>query len=683
MNDIKNNINKIETNIEVPADNTDSVNQEHQRDEWGKFLNNKTFKIMKDNFNLLKSNILSLIDKITDSVNTQNTEIKKTNDSLKIVSDKVNDLSNGNLTLPNNVALLNKKNVFTDNVSVKSLSLDNNNIIKETVNNLEVGNATKNINIIGFGEKLLYNGKEIQTGSSQGGGDSGNDFFIGEYPLSTTIKRDSNDKPYLNINYSTDGFSTVNFLWRFQADVKKGTKNLSARDNNIAFSGETLKGTVSSDGSTTLNYFELCSVEFNDFLKSIFDVSTINDKIVIEKLCGLKFKFTLDVSQIKDTDSGNLKYKYTRQSSISNYESVNEFEFLVDNEDGFSLGNLVSGDLSRNNKFLDETINNKVKSIVLDYNSITQQFFFRVYFYGSAFKDLYNSGARINVVVRVYDIRILKIEQAGGGSSGGVGNINLSGMLGVPVIAETYSRFSLPTLTIKKNEVLNAIVYTKQSDYLKILNGEIKIPSLEFNRNANGYNQDTPLVKFNRFDGDTNNNYFIPNNQTSNLYETINQILNDNISSLVPFSNIYGVSFNVTTKITKSMNDGTKKVIDGTTNFHLRYNKSNASNINDLKTKRNGFEHIYSTGYDYGDFLRLLKFNEVENTSIRSDLCFKMNLSGARNDLGRYDSVSKTMSNVDTYTVFYITDTRDLFEGDFTTVKIEFEVNNAKVLLKI
>ena len=172
MNDIKNNINKIETNIEVPADNTDCVNQEHQRDEWGKFLNNKTFKIMKDNFNLLKSNILSLIDKITDSVNTQNTEIKKTNDSLKIVSDKVNDLSNGNLTLPNNVALLNKKNVFTDNVSVKSLSLDNNNIIKETVNNLEVGNATKNINIIGFGEKLLYNGKEIQTGSSQGGGDS-------------------------------------------------------------------------------------------------------------------------------------------------------------------------------------------------------------------------------------------------------------------------------------------------------------------------------------------------------------------------------------------------------------------------------------------------------------------------------------------------------------------------------
>ena len=434
MNDIKNNINKIETNIEVPADNTDSVNQEHQRDEWGKFLNNKTFKIMKDNFNLLKSNILSLIDKITDSVNTQNTEIKKTNDSLKIVSDKVNDLSNGNLTLPNNVALLNKKNVFTDNVSVKSLSLDNNNIIKETVNNLEVGNATKNINIIGFGEKLLYNGKEIEGGSSSGG-----------------------------------------------------------------------------EGSS---------------------------------------------------------------------------------------------------------------------------------------------------------------------------NVNLSGMLGVPVIAETYSRLSLPTLTIKISEVMDAIVYTNESDYTNLVNGTIKIPSLEFNRNANGYNQDTPLVKFNRWNEDTTNNYFIPNNQTSNLYEAINQLLGESIS-LVPFNNIYGASFSVTTKITKSMDDGTKKVIEGTTNFRLKYDKSSVSNINDLKAKKYNFDHIYSTGYDYGDFLKLLEFNKVENTSISSELCFKMNLSGARNDLGRYDVVNKTMSNVDTYTVFYITNTRDLFEGDFTTVKIEFEVNDVKVLLKV
>ena len=237
MNDIKNNINKIETNIEVPADNTDSVNQEHQRDEWGKFLNNKTFKIMKDNFNLLKSNILSLIDKITDSVNTQNTEIKKTNDSLKIVSDKVNDLSNGNLTLPNNVALLNKKNVFTDNVSVKSLSLDNNNIIKETVNNLEVGNATKNINIIGFGEKLLYNGKEIQTGSSQGGGDSSDLITLYSIPLLAST-------PFRAWNYSFNITPT---------NLSKAVKPTTTSSQPTGITGKGFKEVHS-------NYFQLISL---------------------------------------------------------------------------------------------------------------------------------------------------------------------------------------------------------------------------------------------------------------------------------------------------------------------------------------------------------------------------------------------------------------------------------------
>lgn len=689
---VKQDIDNVNINIETPSDDSDIDLQALERDNWGRILNNKTFKVMKENFRLIKTSFNNFISNVSNEINTlvnkTNTiennvnTIQTTVNELKVNGGKINESTLSTLANKETVNTFKEVNTFEKGIDSTLYKLNTNELANMQGETITIGDITKSINIIGKDTTLLYNGMEIKGGGSSGG-DSGSDFFIGEYPLSTTIKRDSNDKPYLNIDYNTGGFNTVNGAWRFQADVKKGVKNLSTKNSSVAFYGETLAGIIDSDGSTTQNYFELCSVEFNDFLKSIFGVSTMNDKIVIEKLCGLKFKFTLDVSQIKDTDSINLKYKYTRQSSISNYESVNEFEFLVDNEYGFRLNNLVSSSLNRNNIFLDETINNKVKSIVLDYNNITSQFFFRVYFYGSAFKDLYNSGNKINVVVNVYDIRILKIEQAGGGSSGGVGNINLSGMLGVPVIAETYSRFSLPKLTIKKNEVLNAIVYTKESDYLKILNGEIKIPSLEFNRNANGYNQDTPLVKFNKWGGDTSNNYFIPNNQTSNLYEVINQILNENISSLVPFNNIYGISFDVETKITKSMNDGTKKVMEGTTNFHLRYDKSSASNINDLKTKRNGFEHIYDTGYDYGDFLRLLEFNKVENTSISSGLCFKMNLSGARNDLGKYDTVSKTMSNVDTYTVFFITNTRDLFEGDFTTVKIEFEVNNAKVLLKI
>ena len=689
---VKQDIDNVNINIETPSDDSDIDLQALERDNWGRVLNNKTFKVMKENFRLIKTSFNNFISNVSNEINTlvnkTNTiennvnTIQTTVNELKVNGGKINESTLSTLANKETVNTFKEVNTFEKGIDSTLYKLNTNELANMQGETITIGDITKSINIIGKDTTLLYNGMEIKGGGSSGG-DSGSDFFIGEYPLSTTIKRDSNDKPYLNIDYNTGGFNTVNGAWRFQADVKKGVKNLSTKNSSVAFYGETLAGIIDSDGSTTQNYFELCSVEFNDFLKSIFGVSTMNDKIVIEKLCGLKFKFTLDVSQIKDTDSINLKYSYTRQSSISNYESVNEFEFLVDNEYGFMLNNLVSSSLNRNNIFLDETINNKVKSIVLDYNNITSQFFFRVYFYGSAFKDLYNSGNKINVVVNVYDIRILKIEQAGGGSSGGVGNINLSGTLGVPVIAETYSRLSLPTLTIKKNEVLNAIVYTKESDYLKILNGEIKIPSLEFNRDANGYNQDTPLVKFNKWDGDTSNNYFIPNNQTSNLHEVINQILNENISSLVPFNNIYGISFDIKTTITKNMSDGTKKVFEGVIPFRIKFKKDNATDLTSLKSNRNNFEHIYSTGYNYGDFLKLLDFNKVENSSSRSELCFKMNLSGARNNLSSYNTISKITTYSDTYTVFYITNTRDLFEGDFTTVKIEFEVNNAKVLLKI
>lgn len=70
-------------------------------------------------------------------------------------------------------------------------------------------------------------------------------------------------------------------------------------------------------------------------------------------------------------------------------------------------------------------------------------------------------------------------------------------------------------------------------------------------------------------------------------------------------------------------------------------------------------------------------------TFLHSELCFKMNLSGARNNLSIYNTVSKTTTYADTYTVFYMTNTMDLFEGDFTTVNIEFEIRDVKVLLKV
>ena len=394
--------------------------------------------------------------------------------------------------------------------------------------------------------------------------------------------------------------------------------------------------------------FRLIKKSFNNFISNV--ANEINT--LVNKTNTIENNVNTIQTTVNDLKANGGKINESTLSTLANKETVNTFKEVNTFEKG------IDSTLYKLNT--NELANMQGETITI--GDITKS---------------------INIIGKDTTLLYNGMEIKGGGSSGGVGNINLSGTLGVPVIAETYSRFSLPTLTIKKNEVLNAIVYTKESDYLKILNGEIKIPSLEFNRNANGYNQDTPLVKFNKWDGDTSNNYFIPNNQTSNLHEVINQILNENISSLVPFNNIYGISFDIKTTITKNMSDGTKKVFEGVIPFRIRFKKDNATDLTSLKSNRNNFEHIYSTGYNYGDFLKLLDFNKVENSSSRSELCFKMNLSGARNNLSIYNTVSKTTTYADTYTVFYMTNTMDLFEGDFTTVNIEFEIRDVKVLLKV
>lgn len=346
---VKQDIDNVNINIETPSDDSDIDLQALERDNWGRVLNNKTFKVMKENFRLIKTSFNNFISNVSNEINTlvnkTNTiennvnTIQTTVNELKVNGGKINESTLSTLANKETVNTFKEVNTFEKGIDSTLYKLNTNELANMQGETITIGDITKSINIIGKDTTLLYNGMEIKGGGSSGG-DSGSDFFIGEYPLSTTIRKDSNDVPFLNTRYNAGGLTTINGAWRFQADVKKGVKNLSTKNSSVAFYGETLAGIISSDGSTTQNYFELCSVEFNDFLKSIFGVSTMNDKIVIEKLCGLKFKFTLDVSQIKDTDSINLKYSYTRQSSISNYESVNEFEFLVDNEYGFMLNAL-------------------------------------------------------------------------------------------------------------------------------------------------------------------------------------------------------------------------------------------------------------------------------------------------------------------------------------------------------
>ena len=52
---IKQDIDNVNITIETPSDDSDIDLQALERDNWGRILNNKTFKVMKENFRLIKT----------------------------------------------------------------------------------------------------------------------------------------------------------------------------------------------------------------------------------------------------------------------------------------------------------------------------------------------------------------------------------------------------------------------------------------------------------------------------------------------------------------------------------------------------------------------------------------------------------------------------------------------------
>ena len=61
---IKKDIDNINIDIETPHDESNSSLHSLERDNWGKILNNKTFKVMKDNFINIKSSLSNLLTNI-------------------------------------------------------------------------------------------------------------------------------------------------------------------------------------------------------------------------------------------------------------------------------------------------------------------------------------------------------------------------------------------------------------------------------------------------------------------------------------------------------------------------------------------------------------------------------------------------------------------------------------------
>ena len=183
---IKQDIDNININVETPSDDSDTNLQELERDNWGRILNNKTFKVMKENFRLIKTSFNNFISNVSNEINTlvnkTNTienninTIQTTVNELKVNGGKINESTLSTLANKETVNTFKEVNTFEKGIDSTLYKLNTNELANMQGETITIGDITKSINIIGKDTTLLYNGMEIKGGGSSGG-DSGSDFL--------------------------------------------------------------------------------------------------------------------------------------------------------------------------------------------------------------------------------------------------------------------------------------------------------------------------------------------------------------------------------------------------------------------------------------------------------------------------------------------------------------------------
>ena len=134
---IKQDIDNININVETPSDDSDTNLQELERDNWGRILNNKTFKTMKENFRLIKTSFNNFISNVTNEINS--------------LVNKTNTLENNVNTIQTTV-----NNLETDRDSIETLINDN------VSGELNIGTTERVMNLI-TKDNLKINGNEFSV----------------------------------------------------------------------------------------------------------------------------------------------------------------------------------------------------------------------------------------------------------------------------------------------------------------------------------------------------------------------------------------------------------------------------------------------------------------------------------------------------------------------------------------
>ena len=694
---IKQDIDNVNITIETPSDDSDIDLQALERDNWGRILNNKTFKVMKENFRLIKTSFNNFISNVTNEINllvnktntienNMNT-IQSTVNELKVNGGKINESTLNLLANKETTNTFKELNTFEKGINTKSINLDNNILSVMEGETITIGDINKSINIIGKDTTLKYNGEEIKGGSNSNDGIISSDIapFIGEYPVSSTIRSNDVGHHYFYGMSITEG-STTEFgtdifesLWNFNIDIKKDTKPIIKFEGNVIdsnFTGNSIVATTDSNGNLTSTNIFFRSENFNKVLMEALGVNSPNEKIKMKNLCGIKFKFSLRVDHISDTladTTGNNRYYATTE--LGDFEEKIYETFIYDRYNNAMLKDFTSN----SNEIMFSS--GKVKSISLSHSSTSGLIYFNIKFKDNTFTELYNAGNRMNIILKVKQIKLLKItQQSVGGSGGSGGSTDISSLYGVPVIAETINNsIYLPNIYIKKNEVLNART-VDHNGYLEVMNGNQPLETYynKYSETGSYGVKDVPLTTFITYSGATyNNHYFIPNTSTVALNDLANYIFTDDIK-MIPFNKIYGFKLKYSIKVQKIYDDHSlnKTLLDEVKEISVKFVKDNTANYGEFIEKRGGNEFLEKTGYMAGEYLKIA---EIEGAG----LFIKYNKSGAYYNSKVYNPITRTYKDENIYTFLYMFNADTLFSDNFKEIRISFDTKTSKILVKL
>ena len=694
---IRKDIDNININIETPHDDSNTNLQLLERDNWGRILNSKTFKIIKDNFISLKSGVNTLLSNIISEFTKINSKTEEIDNNIKIINKSIEDIktesSKINEERINKLADKTKKNNFNElntfekGINSKLINIDNNKFAEVQSETINVGDINKNINIIGKGTKLLYNGREIEIGGGSGGSD-GNDkqYILVKTLPEKQIKFNNDNKPYFEND--TGYFSGFYQKFTISRASNTFTKNT---DNTNNLSTDIIKVGLNSDG--TYNNSNIWQIQSNSLMKKfmgIFNIQTHTENILDKYLVGISFKFNVNI-EVVNLDAPATRYSVIERLSSEDY--YEECEMVTSNKYGKVYLSRLSTTRLYTSPYTDKKGIIAINNFKVDSNTLNL---------GGTLLDIHFDNETVNKIKNYYndmtkkfyitfnfkEIKLIKfIENSKGGASSGSGtnSYDFSSAYGIPVIAHTPTYSHLPTFHLYKYNLDKIVEY----DYNRlgdIFNGNIYVES----DGINGFHNDSKPISFKLFNNEEDKNIIIPCVSNSKSSSFLMKMFEGDKSS-IPLDKIYGVSFALDFKLSRRNIDNSQKIfIDKKLNIEMRFKKGTSNNLEQLFTSNeknitylvNGLNRSEENN-GWIEVLGFYKDGDDSNISDYTRVFMKFK------NIGLYNLVSiNNGRDIEKFKLFeglYIQNAKFIFE-DLTNLR-QFDINtgisNTKILLKI